>query len=420
MKKRIKDIIVTVTVTFFYERKTIEIQCSFEEQMINIFQIFVKKLNPSFTINDFDFFFEGRKLDNNSTENLNFLSKKSKITIFVEKRSRIIRCPKCICNDSIINIENYHLTFSGCKYNHNVNRLFNEYNECQRIDLSQIVCSKSGCPNNQRDDPKDFYKCLTCTKSLRHTKYYCYKHSLEHDKTHIKIKYDEKNYYCEKYFHKFIKYCFTCKRNLCHDCIDEHKDHETINYATITPNIKGIKEDINLIKGKINDLGHVIEDIKEKLEGAVKIFEKYCEIANDIIEKYELFNKKYKNYRVLKSIFNIKKSNKKIIDDLEAINKGLNLKDKINTLIDIYEGDRTNYREGNYNKNENNKDNKKDEDEDLKEWVREKSNDSNDISNEDTQSKNNENNLCDSQIKTCGKKLIKKSANQTSKVNLHK
>ena len=195
MKKKIKDIIVTVTVTFFYERKTIEIQCSFEEQMINIFQSFAKKLNPSFTINDFDFFFEGRKLDNNSTENLNFLSKKSKIPIFVEKRSRIIRCPKCICNDSIINIENYHLTFSGCKYNHNVNRLFNEYNECQRIDLSQIVCSKSGCPNNQRDDPKDFYKCLTCTKSLRHTKYYCYKHSLEHDKTHIKIKYDEKNYY---------------------------------------------------------------------------------------------------------------------------------------------------------------------------------------------------------------------------------
>ena len=153
MKKKAKTII-TVLVTFFYERKTIEIEFPVEEQMIKIFQSFVNQLNPNLTINDFDFYYEGKKLNNNSTANLKFLmNRKSKISISVEKRSRIIRCPKCICNDSIINLENYHLTFSGCKYNHNVNRLYNEYTECQRIDLSQIVCSKSGCTKNQRDDP---------------------------------------------------------------------------------------------------------------------------------------------------------------------------------------------------------------------------------------------------------------------------
>jgi len=376
MKMKSKATTFSVEVTFFYERKTIEIPCKVDEKMTNIFQKFINKLNSSSTVNDFDFFYEEKKLDNNTKILKDILKKNREIAIFVEKKSRIIKCPKCICNDSIISIDNYHLTFSGCKYNHTVNRLFNEYKESQKIDLSQIVCSKSGCTKNQRDDPQDFYKCLTCTKSLHHTKYYCNKHSLEHDKSHIKIKYDEKNYYCEKYFHKFIKYCFTCKRNLCHDCLDEHKEHETIDYNTISPNIKEIKEDISKIKGKINDLRHIIEDIKESLDGSMKIFEKYCEIANDIIEKYELFNKKSKNYRILKSIYNLKNSNKKIIEDLETIIKGSNLKNKINTLIDIYQSDRNNYREGSYNIIK-----KEDNDKGLMEWVKQKKSNINNINN---------------------------------------
>ena len=41
----------------------------------------------------------------------------------------------------------------------------------------------------------------------------------------------------------------------------------------------------------INFLRYIVENIKEELDGAVKIFERYNEIAKDIINKYELYNK---------------------------------------------------------------------------------------------------------------------------------
>ena len=344
-------------VIFIFERKTITIQCKKEDDMNKIYQKFATKIKIN-DINDFDYFYEDKKITNNLTfEKLANDSSKNEIIISVEKKLKIVKCPKCICNDSIININNYKISFSNCKYGHNDNKIFEEYDKSQKIDYSQIICGNNKCGKSQKElFSQDFYKCLKCTQLTGRTKYFCNECKKNHDTNHKTIKYDEKNYYCENHFMKYLKYCSTCHQNLCKLCENEHKKHkegekESIrhnikSYEQMEPNLNNIKESLSKISGNINDLRHIIEDIKESLDGAIKLFEKYNEIANDIINKYELYNKEFKNYRIIKSVKNLIKSNETVLNDLEVINKEKDIRNKINILIDIFNGDRKNYRVG--------------------------------------------------------------------------
>ena len=81
----------------------------------------------------------------------------------------------------------------------------------------------------------------------------------------------------------------------------------------MAPNINEFENSLKEIKQKIEDLKYIIDYIKHHiLDGTVKIYENYCEILNDVIEKYKLNNKELKNYAILKTFFNLKKSNKEI------------------------------------------------------------------------------------------------------------
>jgi len=93
----------------------------------------------------------------------------------------------------------------------------------------------------------------------------------------------------------------------------------------------------------------IIDDIKYRLDGTLRIFKRYLYIANDIIGKYELFNKELKNHRILKSLWNLKFSNNSMNDNLTKIIKEKNLIQKVNKIIDIYEQKEKNYKD---NKNE--------------------------------------------------------------------
>ena len=352
-----------VKVTFIYEKKTIIILGSVKEDLSKVFDKFVFKLNPSSTLSDYEFYYEGHKLTNiTNIQKSNIIENKKEFAISAFKKTKKIKCPKCICNDCILKINNYQLSFYGCKYKHNDNKIFDDYFDSQKINLSQIKCSTNGCKKNQSNDPKDFYKCLTCTKLVHRTKYYCNDCSKVHDPTHKKITYDEKNYYCEQHFNKLIKYCLTCKQDLCEECENAHikQNHKIKNYESLTPNIKDLKESLEKIKININSLRHIVDNIKENLDGAMKIYENYNEIADDIIEKFELYNKKNKNYCILKTMSNLKNSNEQILVDLNNIIKAEDLKSQINNLIDINQGDRDKYKEININntvENETNEDN---------------------------------------------------------------
>ena len=72
---------------------------------------------------------------------------------------------------------------------------------------------------------------------------------------------------------------------------------------------KNIKNSLDNIKKSMIDLGHVIENIRAFLEGSVDIIKKYCIIAEDILYKYETYNKELKNHRILQSVINLNDSN---------------------------------------------------------------------------------------------------------------
>ena len=123
------------------------------------------------------------------------------------------------------------------------------------------------------------------------------------------------------------------------------------------PDIKDIKKKLDKIDEKIEDLKTIVKIIKNKMDGTIKIIENYHSIAQDMIKKYETFNSRLKNYQILKTINYLFISNREIINDIDNIINGNKSKDdwkkKCNILIDIIDGDRSDYKNENAKTNLN-------------------------------------------------------------------
>jgi hypothetical protein len=161
--------------------------------------------------------------------------------------------------------------------------------------------------------------------------------NFRHIESHRRIKYDENNYYCEKHCKKFIKYCKKCNKDLCEDCEGNHKDkNNIITYESMEEKTKNIRDSLNNIKESIIDLEFYVEEIKYFLEKSVNAFKKYCIIADDILNKYETYNKDLKNHRVLQSVINLNDSNEKIMEDINSIiNNKYDIKERVENIIKI-------------------------------------------------------------------------------------
>ena len=66
----------------------------------------------------------------------------------------------------------------------------------------------------------------------------------------------------------------------------------------IAPSLNPIKSKLEEIKLKIEGLKIDVDEIKNNMDCAVRIMEQYYDIAQDIISKYESFNKKFTNFQV--------------------------------------------------------------------------------------------------------------------------
>jgi len=120
--------------------------------------------------------------------------------------------------------------------------LLEEYENAQTIDISKIICNICDKNNKSNTYKNKFYIFNTCKKNV------CTLSESIHDKDHNIIKYEQKEYICEKHNEIHIKYCNTCKINICLSCYDDHNKHEIISYENINPNIDKIKNEIIKLK----------------------------------------------------------------------------------------------------------------------------------------------------------------------------
>ena len=245
-------------------------------------------------------------------------------------------------------IVDYKIILYDCKGGHKLNNLFlDDFNNTQMINESDIICSDCHEQNKYKSYQKKFFKCLTCEQNL------CPLCNQKHNKQHITIDYDQKNYKCRLHNDIYTLYCKNCKINICMNCFPSHdkSNHEIIDYKSIIPDNNKINNELNELRNDINILNEFINNVMEKLQKVKEKMELFYLINSEIFKHYIIQNK---NYQILKNIKeirnNIERSNIKDIINNESIG------DKIEKLLDIY--DKMTKEDPNHNIIINNKNNK--------------------------------------------------------------
>ena len=140
-------------------------------------------------------------MDINIIENENIETKKEINEII----SKDIICPECKEN-ILIDIKDFKINLYECKNKHKIdNILLNNYENTQKIDISKIICNICNKNNKKDINDNEFYLCNTCNKNI------CPLCKSIHDKNHMIINYDDKNYICKKHKETFTNYCKICK-----------------------------------------------------------------------------------------------------------------------------------------------------------------------------------------------------------------
>jgi len=242
-------------------------------------------------------------------------------------KSKIIICPKCYEN-CLIKIKDYKISLYGCKNNDiTENILLEEFEKTQNINNLKIICNNSSCNTNRNSTYKNkFYKCLTCNINL------CPLCNSNHDKNHIIIDYEQKNYKCKVHNDSFISYCEECKLNLCFLCKNDHnKTHKIIDYRKIIQKNNKIKEEMKTFKKKIDEFNNSINEIINMLKKVIFNIQVYYEINYNIINNFEIQNK---NYELLRNISEIENNFK--MNDINDIINEKNINEKFRKINEIY------------------------------------------------------------------------------------
>ena len=323
-------------VILFYNGIENILQCKKEDTMKEIFRKYKNKVDINYK--EVYFLYGGNNIDleltYEQTINKDDLERgEMKILLYNKTninednsqiKSKYVICPECKEN-CFLNLQNYKISLSGCKKGHKIdNILLNEFEQTQIINESKIKCDKCMKKTKNNSYNNQFYKCFTCQQN------FCPLCKSLHDKNHIIIDYDKKDYICNIHNETFISYCKDCKINLCMQCEESHNNHIVIEYRSLIPkkaNIEGaLKElnNINKIKEIINKMINILKEIKENI--AI-----YYKIHLDIINNYDVYNRNYQIFQNINEI--IRNINKNNFNDI--INED-NIKNQFNSLLDIY------------------------------------------------------------------------------------
>ena len=329
-------------VEFNYNGTKTVIQCKSNEKMKNICKKFANKIQLD--INNIYFSYDG-KAGNEFNEELTFEEiinsedkKRNKMNILVysneldknnEKENKIkskdVICTEC--GESIkMDIIDYKIILSECKNKHTIeNILLDEFEDIQKINISDIKCEICKKCNKGNSYNNIFYKCITCKKNI------CPLCKSNHDKLHKIINYDDKNYICDKHNENYYSYCEKCKQNLCIVCEGEHKSHNIISFGSILVNKdesieknKDLRYYIDLFNNNVKIIINIANDVIDKMN-------KYYKIVEDIINNYD---NKNRNYEILYNLNKIRNIN--IINELKNIIDDNSIFNKFNKIFNIY------------------------------------------------------------------------------------
>ena len=299
-----------VEVIFVYNEKEINFKCQIEEKMDEIIKKFA--IQKSKDINSYAFTYNECKINTEIT--LNQLinksdSMKKKIYIYVKSKDNLymntvsndgapknaganiiktkeLICPECYESTRFL-IKDYKITLYDCQNRHNFkNILLNEFENTQIINKSKFL------PN-----------------------------------------------ICREHNEFLTLYCSNCKKNLCYDCLDEHKEcrllNKLIDYSILIPNLEDIEIEIKNLKLKIDNFNDIINKYILKLNNVKNNLENYYNIINNIYQNYKTNRKR--NYEILQNLNDIKINNENIIEDLEKVINEKSTYNQINKINEIYE-----------------------------------------------------------------------------------
>ena len=327
-------------VEFIYNGESIIIQCLEEDKMEDIIGKFLGKCQKQ--KGSVYLLYAGKILDEDLTFNevatrldkSNKLMKVQALDLIFNvdqsvtlKKSNYIICPKCKEKAKISVDENYQISLYECKNGHKKSGiLLKEFEETQLIDESKIKCD--ACKKEKKSDNTNFFSCCTCKLNL------CPKCKNKHDKEHLIVNYNDKDFYCNTHKEKFIGYCLDCKKDLCSLCKIEHSSHKNTLYDNAIPDIDTFKKELVRLKESIRNLRVGIKKIIEKLNYVIENLNHYYEIYNNIINS---FDKDKLNYLYIQNIKDLKDYNIHFIQNITEITKDQNLKTKFKDLYQIYE-----------------------------------------------------------------------------------
>ena len=345
---------------FIYAGKTFNIKCQGKDKFRDVIKKFLMEFNPNSEERDYTFKYERIKIDNYDQPIENFVKTETFI-IEVEKNIKIIQCPKCNYGDCVVSLYGYKTIFYNCEHKHLVISSYDNYETDQNYYPERILCCGNECHQNAQTDP-NFLLCLTCSKTCKKTKSICSicnnKHKKDLKEEHVAIKYEDKNYWCKNHIKRMTKYCFKCKENICDDCEKEKHKHSNekefngkpiISIDLLIPEkneLKELKKSLEEIETHINQLKVIKNNLIYSLNAAMRMYENYYKIANNVIQKYETFNENkndLKNFTIFKCLRNLKFSNDKILSDLKNILKQEKDEKKFEELNKIYKEKKDNY-----------------------------------------------------------------------------
>ena len=327
-------------VEFILNGQSTIIQCNTSEKMLDIIKKYGTK--ALINLNELNFLYKGDQLKIDSTfeevaSNMDKERKKMSVLVITgeedeqninAKKSRYIICPECKEN-ARISMKDYKISLYDCKNEHRKDNIsLDKFDSTQYLDENKILCDN--CKNNNKGSTYEnkFFICYTCKINL------CPLCKGKHDNEHELIDYDQKFFICDSHNENFISYCENCKIDICIMCEKEHVGHNLIGYGEIVQDKKELKKNLNDLKNKINQFKNDIKDIITKLNDLMENLDLYYNIYEDMIKYYD---KKNRNYSILKNIIDMNKINITFIEDINKIIDDKNFKNKFNNMIDIYD-----------------------------------------------------------------------------------